>query len=61
MENVEYGNGIRNIEARSKNIGGKLKWKSSAESGTMIKFIGEIKNTNPLKKIIKSIFIINQI
>ena len=38
-ENIEYGNGIKNIEARSKNIGGKLKWKSSAESGTTIRFI----------------------
>ena len=53
-ENLEYGNGIRNMETRSNNIGGKLKWKSSAERGTMIKFIGKIKNTNPLKKIIKS-------
>ena len=54
LENIEYGNGMKNIEARSKNIGGKLKWKSSADSGTMIRFIGEIKNTNLLKKIIQS-------
>ena len=54
LENIEYGNGIKNIETRSKNIGGKLKWKSSADSGTMIRFIGEIKNMSRLRRLNKS-------
>jgi signal transduction histidine kinase len=48
--NIEFGNGIRNMDTRSNNIGGKLKWSSSPEKGTTVKFIGAVKNTNLLKK-----------
>lgn len=50
------GNGIRNIETRSKNIGGKIKWKSSPGMGTTITFIGEIKNLGFLDKFFSSTF-----
>ncbi len=52
-KNLEYGNGLKNIEARSKDIGGKLKWKSSAEGGTTIRFIGKIKNKKQRNKFSK--------
>jgi signal transduction histidine kinase len=51
IENLDYGNGIRNMEARSKNIGGSLKWNSTPERGTTIRFIGQIKNPNLFNKI----------
>ena len=50
IEKSDYGNGIRNMEARSKNIGGNLKLNSAPENGTTIRFIGEIKNTSLFKK-----------
>jgi two-component sensor histidine kinase len=53
-EDSPLGNGIRNIETRSKNIGGKIKWKSSTGMGTTITFIGEIKNRSILKRFVKS-------
>ncbi len=45
LESVEYGNGIKNIETRAQLIDGKLKWKSSSNNGTTIRFIGKIKKT----------------
>lgn len=54
QELPEYGNGIKNIEDRCNNLGGKFKWKSSTEKGTTIKFIGEIKKINQFNKILKS-------
>jgi two-component system, sensor histidine kinase ChiS len=54
INNLDYGNGIKNIEARSKYIGGKLKWESSVERGTTIRFIGDIRNAKRLPKIFNS-------
>lgn len=48
--NIEFGNGIRNMDTRSNNLGGKLKWSSSPEKGTTVKFIGAVRNTNYFKK-----------
>lgn len=45
LENHSYGNGIKNIESRAKQIGGKLKWKSSIANGTTIRFVGNIKRS----------------
>jgi ligand-binding sensor domain-containing protein/two-component sensor histidine kinase len=44
-----YGNGLRNMESRAKKIGGKMKWQSSQEKGTVIIFIGKIDRFNKLK------------
>lgn len=49
-QNIELGNGIRNMDSRSNNIGGKLKWSSFPGKGTTVKFIGAVRNTNYLKK-----------
>lgn len=34
------GNGIKNIESRARSIGGRIKWKTSAGEGTVIRFMG---------------------
>ncbi len=44
VENLKYGNGIRNMESRSKLLGGKLKLNSVMGKGTTIIFIGKIKS-----------------
>ncbi len=46
--NIRYGNGIKNIENRAAQIGGKIKIKSSPESGTSIRFIGRLGKINKL-------------
>jgi len=38
---VVKGNGLKNMQARAAQIGGKINFKSSAESGTIIRFIGK--------------------
>lgn len=50
-ENLELGDGIKNIETRSRNIGGKLKWSSLEGKGTSIRFVGDI---NKKQKFIKN-------
>lgn len=42
------GNGLRNIENRAKQIGGRIKLKSSKNEGTTIRFIGRIKGISRL-------------
>jgi ligand-binding sensor domain-containing protein len=50
IENANgLGNGIKNIEERAKNIGGKVKWKSAANDGTSIIYLGKITNMNKLR------------
>jgi ligand-binding sensor domain-containing protein/two-component sensor histidine kinase len=51
-QNLDFGNGIKNIEARSKHMEGKLKWESSSQKGTTIRFVGEIKKNRGLSKIL---------
>lgn len=40
---IEFGNGIRNMKKRAVSINGKLKFKSTQASGTVITFVGNIK------------------
>jgi len=47
------GNGLKNMESRASQIGGRIKIKSSAESGTSIRFIGKSGLTNKLKVFFK--------
>ncbi|MDP4172551.1 MAG: two-component regulator propeller domain-containing protein [Bacteroidota bacterium] len=42
LKSVSLGNGLNNMKKRAKNIGGHLIIESSAENGTLIKFIGNI-------------------
>jgi signal transduction histidine kinase len=44
----EIGNGLKNMEDRARIIGGKLKWKSAANDGTTITFIGKISGINKI-------------
>lgn len=46
--NKAKGNGLKNMENRAKLIGGKIKIKSSKESGTSIRFIGKVSSFNKL-------------
>lgn len=39
--NVSLGNGMKNIRQRAESIGGKVKWKSSPNQGTSIRFVGK--------------------
>jgi len=52
-KNMIYGNGLRNMESRAKKIGGKMKWQSSQEKGTVIIFIGKIDRFNKLKFLLR--------
>ncbi|MBE0539105.1 MAG: hypothetical protein IH620_05285, partial [Ignavibacterium sp.] len=53
-ESIVYkGNGLKNMENRASQIGGRIKIKSSAESGTSIRFIGKSGITNKLKVFFK--------
>lgn len=48
-ENVKSkGNGLKNMENRAKLVGGKIKIKSSKDSGTSIRFIGKVSSFNKL-------------
>ena len=46
---VEFGNGIRNIENRAAQISGRVKIKSSSDLGTSISFIGRLGKISKLK------------
>lgn len=49
-----YGNGIKNIKQRASSIGGRVKWKSSPEHGTSVKFIGKRTGFIKLKSLFKN-------
>ncbi|MDP2362469.1 MAG: ATP-binding protein, partial [Ignavibacteria bacterium] len=51
--NLSKGNGLKNIESRALKIGGRIKIKSSSESGSSIRFIGKSGITNKLKVLFK--------
>ncbi len=46
---ITTGNGLRNIENRAKQIGGKIKIKSAPNTGTTIRYIGKAGNIGKLK------------
>jgi ligand-binding sensor domain-containing protein/two-component sensor histidine kinase len=50
--NSGAGNGLRNMETRADKINGKMKWRSSVEEGTVIRFIGKISKFNKLKSLL---------
>jgi two-component sensor histidine kinase len=51
-KNMIHGNGLRNMESRAKNIGGRMKWRSSQKTGTEIIFIGKISRFSKLKSLL---------
>ncbi|MCH7964057.1 MAG: hypothetical protein IH852_08975 [Bacteroidetes bacterium] len=52
QKNMSHGNGLRNMESRAKKIGGRMKWYSSQNTGTVITFIGKIGRFNKLKSLL---------
>jgi signal transduction histidine kinase len=49
--NSGTGNGLRNMETRADKINGKMKCRSSVETGTVIRFIGKISRFTKLKSL----------
>jgi two-component sensor histidine kinase len=49
---VGTGNGLRNMETRADKINGKMKWRSSVENGTRIRFVGKISRFNKIKSLL---------
>lgn len=47
--NINFGNGIKNIKKRAESIGGKVKWRSSPNQGTSVRFMGRQSGLNKLK------------
>jgi len=51
---LSKGNGLKNMENRAVQIKGRIKIKSSKESGTSVRFIGKSGTTNKLKVLFKN-------
>ena len=51
--NHSKGNGLKNMEKRAAQIKGRIKIKSSVNSGTSIRFIGKPGTTNKFKSLLK--------
>jgi len=54
MEDVNYGNGIKNIESRAEIINGEINIISTPESGTKIEFEGKIPTRSLLRQFISN-------
>lgn len=52
QNNFEFGNGLKNMEARAQKIGGSIKWKSVPDGGTAIHFIGKLSRFIKLKSLL---------
>lgn len=53
LNEVKFGNGIRNMENRAKKIKGKLSWKSEIGVGTTVVFSGKLGKINRIKSLFK--------
>jgi signal transduction histidine kinase len=51
LNDIKFGNGIKNIEARAKKINGILKWESKNNSGTKVSFTGKLGKINRIKSL----------
>ena len=49
---VSFGNGLRNMETRADKINGRMKWRSTVDNGTVIRFIGRISRFNKIKSLL---------
>ncbi len=52
-DNIELGNGIKNIKQRAESIGGRVKWKSSPNHGTSLRFMGRRSGLTKFKSFFK--------
>jgi signal transduction histidine kinase len=52
--NIDHGNGIKNIKQRAESIGGRVKWKSSPSQGTSVRFVGKRTGLIKLKSLLKN-------
>jgi ligand-binding sensor domain-containing protein/two-component sensor histidine kinase len=48
-EKIQYGNGMKNMINRAKNIGGEISWSSLPDKGTKVHFRGKLSKINKLK------------
>ncbi|MBK9097263.1 MAG: hypothetical protein IPM14_03905 [bacterium] len=51
LNDINFGNGIKNMEERAKKINGTLNWESSNNSGTLVSFNGKLGKINRIKSI----------
>jgi len=51
LNEVKFGNGIKNMENRAKKIKGKLSWKSEVGGGTTVVFSGKLGKINRIKSL----------
>ncbi|MBS4034827.1 MAG: hypothetical protein KGZ85_10200 [Ignavibacterium sp.] len=49
---ISLGNGMKNIRQRAESIGGRVKWKSSPNQGTSIRFVGKRSGINKIKSLL---------
>jgi ligand-binding sensor domain-containing protein/two-component sensor histidine kinase len=49
--NIASGNGLRNLENRAYSIGGSIKWESSPNRGTSIRFSGKLNGINKIRNL----------
>ena len=54
QENINFGNGIRNIESRAGKINGKVEWISGSGNGTTLKFVGKISRFKKIKSFLNN-------
>ncbi len=53
--NIQYGNGLKNIQSRAELLNGKVKWKRRQNGGTALSFIGRVYNRRDLRGFLKKI------
>jgi signal transduction histidine kinase len=53
LNNVKFGNGIKNMESRANKIKGKLSWNAENGKGTTVIFSGKLGKINRIKSLFK--------
>ncbi|MCK7529482.1 MAG: hypothetical protein MZV64_73980 [Ignavibacteriales bacterium] len=53
LNNVKFGNGIKNMESRANKIKGKLSWNAESSKGTTVIFSGKLGKINRIKSLFK--------
>ena len=53
LNNVKFGNGIKNMESRANKIKGKLSWNAESGKGTTVIFSGKLGKINRIKSLFK--------
>jgi ligand-binding sensor domain-containing protein/two-component sensor histidine kinase len=53
-KSLNIGNGIKNIKQRAKSIGGRVRWKSTPNKGTSLRFVGRRSALSKIKSFFKN-------